>query len=71
MVYAAGEALGVAVDWVRRVHVLRLLGGGDDVLAEDLLVQVNTWVGKRGLLFSIQNNVELSIPPPTVFPKST
>ena len=40
VVYAAGEALGVPVDWLRRAHVLRLLAGGDDVLAEDLMVQV-------------------------------
>jgi hypothetical protein len=44
VVYAAGDALGVPVDWIRRAHVLRLLKAGDDVLAEDLMVQVRVCV---------------------------
>lgn len=40
VVYAGAEALGVPQDWVRRAHVLKLLRAGEDVLAEDLLVQV-------------------------------
>lgn len=39
-IYAAGQALDVPSDWTRTEHVLHLLRQGDDVLAEDMMVQV-------------------------------